>query len=253
MTAVDTSKSRPVALVTGASRGIGREIATALAAEGYSVAINYLHSADAAQSLAVELHERFGVPAATFCCDVSDAPQVAAMFGAVADTLGKVDLLVNNAGIAQQKLFTDITTAEWDGLFAVDVRGVFLCSREALRHMIQEKHGSIVNISSIWGLTGASCEVHYSAAKAAVIGLTKALAKEVGPSGIRVNCIAPGVVDTEMNRQLDAAAMEALRNETPLGIVGSCEDIAHAVIFLASEKARFITGQVLSPNGGILI
>lgn len=248
-----TKKSPPVALVTGASRGIGRAIAAALGAEGYSVAINYLHSQEAAKSLAAELREHYGVPAEAFCCDVSDATQVADMFSAVTSTLGSVNLLVNNAGIAQQKLFTDITPEEWDRLFAVDVRGVFLCSRAALPTMINEKQGNIINISSIWGMTGASCEVHYSAAKAAVIGLTKALAKEVGPSGIRVNCIAPGVVDTEMNRQLDESAMAALREETPLGLIGSCEDIANAVVFLASEKARFITGQVLSPNGGILI
>lgn len=253
MTAVSPDKTRPVALVTGASRGIGRATAAALGAEGYSVAINYLHSEEAARSLAVELRERCGVPAEVFCCDIAEEAAVDGMFRAVTESLGPVSLLVNNAGIARQQLFTHITADQWDRLFAVDVRGVFLCSRAALPHMINEKRGNIINISSIWGLTGASCEVHYSAAKAAVIGLTKALAKEVGPSGIRVNCIAPGVVDTEMNRQLDEGTMEALREETPLGIIGSCEDIAQSVVFLASEKARFITGQVLSPNGGILI
>lgn len=253
MTAVSPSKTHPVALVTGASRGIGRAIASALGAAGYSVAINYLHSEDAARSLAAELREQFGIPAEVFCCDVSEEAQVTAMFGAIADTLGNVDLLVNNAGISRQQLFTDITAEQWDRLFAVDVRGVFLCSRAALPAMIHKKRGSIINISSIWGITGASCEVHYSAAKAAVIGLTKALAKEVGPSGIRVNCVAPGVVDTEMNNQLDVTAMASLREETPLGIIGNCGDIADAVVFLASEKAGFITGQVLSPNGGFVI
>lgn len=252
MIAVERENKSPVALVTGSSRGIGRAIAVALAAEGYRIAVNYLYSEKAAQSLVAELRER-GCDAAAFPCDVADEAQVKGLFREIRGRLGEVDLLVNNAGIAQQKLFTDLTVVDWDRLFAVDVRGVFLCCREALPHMIREKQGNIVNISSIWGMGGASCEVHYSAAKAAVIGLTQALAKEVGPSGIRVNCVAPGVIDTEMNHQLDPETVAALRAETPLGVIGTDSDIANAVVFLASQRARFITGQVLSPNGGILI
>ena len=162
---------------------------------------------------------------------------------------GPVDVLVNNAGIAQQKLFTDITEDDWRRMFAVDVDGVFRCCQCALPHMIHEKSGCIINIASIWGEIGASCEVHYSAAKAAVIGLTKALAKELGPSHIRVNCVSPGVIDTEMNAMFDEETMRDLCESTPLGRIGSPEDIAAAVSFLASDAASFITGQTLSVNG----
>lgn len=242
-----------VALVTGSSRGIGRAVARALAEAGYSVAINYHTGKAAAERLAAELRAECGADCEVFCCDVADEAQVEAMFAAAEQRLGAVELLVNNAGIARQQLFTDITATEWDRLFDVDVRGVFLCSRAATCSMLHRHSGSIINISSIWGITGASCEVHYSAAKAAVIGLTKALAKELGPSGIRVNCVAPGVIDTEMNGSLDVATLAALREETPLGTIGSVGDVAQLVVFLASEKAGFITGQVISPNGGMVI
>ena len=241
------------ALVTGASRGIGRAVAEALAREGWKVAVNYCSSREKAEQLTEYLKSQYGAAAFAVQADVSDPAQVERMFSDVERELGGGDLLVNNAGIASQKLFTDISPEEWDRLFAVDVRGVFLCCRAALPHMIHWKKGSIINISSIWGVTGASCEVHYSAAKAAVIGLTKALAKEVGPSGIRVNCIAPGVIDTEMNGHLSPETMEELREETPLECIGTPEDIAQAVLFLASPGAQFITGQVLGVNGGFLI
>lgn len=241
------------ALVTGASRGIGKAIAQSLAQAGYNVAINYHTNGAAAKALASELAASFGVGAAAFCCDVSQSGQVAAMVAETISGLGEIDLLVNNAGIAKQLLFSDIDEDEWDRLFAVDVKGVYLCTRAVLPAMIHRKSGNIINISSIWGITGASCEVHYSTAKAAVIGFTKALAKEVGPSGIRVNCIAPGVIDTQMNRQLDATALAQLREETPLGTIGTVADVANLAVFLASNKAGFITGQVISPNGGILI
>ena len=166
---------------------------------------------------------------------------------------GPVDVLVNNAGIAQQKLFTDVTEEDWRRVFAVDVDGVFRCCQCALPHMIHEKAGSIVNISSMWGQVGASCEVAYSAAKAAVIGLTKALAQELGPSHIRVNCVCPGVIDTEMNAALGADTMDALREETPLGRIGAPEDVAAAVSFLAGEESSFVTGQILGVNGGFVI
>lgn len=241
-------EGRRVALVTGASRGIGAAIARTLSAEGCAVAVNYLRSREAAERLAGELGDAVAIRA-----DVADAAQVADLLAQTERALGPVDILVNNAGIAEQKLFTDITEDEWDRLFAVDVKGMFLTCQAVLPGMIHRKRGSIVNLSSIWGLTGASCEVHYSAAKAAVIGFTKALAKEVGPSHIRVNCVAPGVILTRMNAALAPETMEALREETPLETLGTPEDVAAAVAFLAGENARFITGQVLSPNGGIVI
>jgi 3-oxoacyl-[acyl-carrier protein] reductase len=246
----ERGKHMKKALVTGASGGIGRAVASHLAGDGYEVVLNYHKNEKSARSLFKELTRAYGEGAAVLArADLSDSAQVADLFRAA----GKIDLLVNNAGIAQQKLFTDLTDRDWDDMFNVDVRGVFLCCRAALPAMIREKSGCIVNISSMWGQVGASCEVHYSAAKAAVIGLTKALAKEVGPSGIRVNCIAPGVIATEMNAGFSKETMEALRRETPLCRIGSPEDIAHAVSFLASPRAGFITGQVLGVSGGMVI
>lgn len=241
-----------VALVTGGSRGIGRAAAAALAREGFAVAVNYYNNEQAAQS-SVEDIIKAGGCAHAFCADVSDRAQVAAMIENVHQTLGRVEVLVNNAGIAQQKLFSDISDTDWDRMFAVNVTGAFHCIQAILPDMLSKKNGAIINLSSVWGITGASCEVHYSAAKAAIIGLTKALAKELGPSGIRVNCVAPGVIHTDMNSDLDRDTLSALCEETPLGVIGSPEDAANAVVFLASLKARFITGQVLSPNGGFVI
>ncbi|QNK39664.1 elongation factor P 5-aminopentanone reductase [Caproicibacter fermentans] len=238
------------ALVTGASGGIGQAVAARLAADGYKVYLNYFKNEKGARSLWERLTRACGPESAVLArADISDSAQAAELFRSA----GKLDLLVNNAGIAQQKLFTDLTDGDWDQMFNVDVRGVFLCCRAALPDMIREKSGCILNISSMWGQVGASCEAHYSAAKAAVIGLTKALAKEVGPSGVRVNCIAPGVIATEMNAGFSEQTMEELREETPLCRIGSPEDIAAAVSFLASEQAGFITGQVLGVNGGMVI
>lgn len=237
------------ALITGGARGIGAACARGLAQDGFRVAINYQSSRDKAVALCKELHRINGLEHTAVHADVSNRAQVEAMFARV----GSVDILVNNAGIAQQKLFTDLTDTDWDRMFAVDVKGVFLCCQAALPYMIHEKRGAIVNISSMWGQIGASCEVHYSAAKAAVIGLTKALAKELGPSQIRVNCIAPGLIATEMNALLGEETMEALREETPLETIGTVEQVADAVRFLASDRASFITGQVLGVNGGMVI
>jgi len=237
------------ALITGASRGIGSAIARQLAKDGFRVIINYNASEREAQLLISELNNTNSIKCIALQADVSDRAQVEAVFAAA----GGIDVLINNAGIAQQKLFTDLTEQDWDRMFDVDVKGVFHCCQCALPYMIHQKHGKIINISSMWGQVGASCEVHYSAAKAAVIGLTKALAKEVGPSGIQVNCIAPGVIQTEMNAHLDESTIEELKEETPLGVIGTVQDIADAVSFLAGEKADFITGQVLGVNGGIVI
>ena len=240
------------ALITGASRGIGAAAACALARDGWAVAVNYRSSREKAEALAAQIRQQGGVALAV-CADIGDPDQVESLFETVESQLGTVGALVNNAGIAQQKLFTDITPTEWDELFRVDVKGVFLCCRRALPAMIRRQEGWIVNISSMWGQVGASCEVHYSAAKAAVIGLTKALAKETGPSGIRVNCIAPGVIQTEMNGYLSPETLDALREETPLEMLGTPQDVAEAVRFLCSPEARFITGQVLGVNGGMVI
>ncbi len=231
------------ALVTGSSRGIGAACARRLAEDGFRVIINYINSADKARRLAAELG------GAAIRADVSDRAQAEEMFAAAGD----VDVLVNNAGIARQELFTCISPEDWRRIFAVNVDGAFNCCQLALPHMIHGKRGKIINISSMWGITGGSCETAYSASKAAVIGLTKALAKEVGPSGIQVNCVAPGVIDTDMNGNLTPEDMEALREETPLCRIGSVSDVAAAVGFLASPGGDFITGQVISVNGGLVI
>ena len=236
-----------VVLVTGGSRGIGSAICRKFAAEGYIVAVNYEKSEEKAKALADELGGR------AYRADVSDYKQVTEMVDKIEAELGGVDVLINNAAISVVGLFQDMTDEEWDRLFGVNVKGVFHCTKRVLGHMPHEQSGSIVNISSMWGVTGGSCESHYSAAKAAVIGYTRALAKELGPSGIRVNCVAPGTVDTEMNSHLSAEDMEELRDETPIGHIGTPEEIAEAVFFLASEKASFITGEVLNANGGFVI
>ena len=237
------------ALVTGGAGGIGQAVCRRLAREGYRVIVHYHTSARQAQAIARELNQKAGPGHLALAADVGDRQAVEALFAQA----GPVDVLVNNSGIAQQKLFTDITDEDWDTMFRTDVKGVFLCCQAALPYMIHQNSGSIINISSMWGQVGASCEAHYSAAKAAVIGLTKALAKELGPSGIRVNCIAPGVILTPMNRSLSAGDLEALREETPLEQLGDPAHIADAVAFLAGGQASFITGQVLGVNGGFVI
>ena len=233
------------ALVTGGSRGIGAAVCRRLTEDGLRVVVHYNQNKGKAEALVRELTEKTGLPHLALPAELAERAQVEALFRLA----GPVDVLVNNAGIAQQKLFTDITEDDWRRMFAVDVDGVFRCCQCALPHMIHEKSGCIINIASIWGEIGASCEVHYSAAKAAVIGLTKALAKELGPSHIRVNCVSPGVIDTEMNAMFDEETMRELCESTPLGRIGSPEDIAAAVSFLASDAASFLTGQTLSVNG----
>lgn len=232
-------------LVTGGSRGIGAAVCRRLAEDGLRVVVHYNQNKGKAEALVRELTEKTGLPHLALPAELAERAQVEELFRLA----GPVDVLVNNAGIAQQKLFTDITEDDWRRMFAVDVDGVFRCCQCALPHMIHEKSGCIINIASIWGEIGASCEVHYSAAKAAVIGLTKALAKELGPSHIRVNCVSPGVIDTEMNAMFDEETMRELCESTPLGRIGSPEDIAAAVSFLASDAASFLTGQTLSVNG----
>lgn len=240
------------AVVTGASRGIGAAAAIALAQQGYRVAVCCNTQLEKAQKV-VETICAAGGRAHAFAADVADEQAVKNMFRQIEYRLGKPSVLVSNAGIAQQKLFTDITAAEWDRMFDVCVKGAFHCCQAVLPHMIEEKEGRIILVSSMWGQVGASCEVHYSAAKAALIGLTKALAKEEGPSGITVNCVAPGVIETDMMASFSEEDKRELADETPLCRLGTPQDVAAAIAFLASDAGAFFTGQVLAPNGGFVI
>lgn len=240
---------KKVALITGSSRGIGRACAAALAHRGYAVCINYIERQDKAEELCQKLIGD-GCEAMTFRADVSDRKAVHEMVEAVRDRLGEVTLLVNNAGIARQSLFQDISEEYWRRIFDVNLNGAFNTIQEVLPSMLREHAGCIVNISSIWGLHGASCEVAYSATKHAIIGLTRSLAMELAPSHIRVNCVAPGVIDTDMVQVLGRETLDMLAGDTPLGRLGRPEDIAEAVAFLASDSASFITGQVLCSDGG---
>ncbi len=244
-------KNNKTALVTGGAKGIGAAVCCSLAKDGYNIALNFNTSEKEALCLKDELSKITNIE--IFKADVSDSIQVKKMFSKIENVFGGVDVLVNNAGIAQQALFTDITDEMWQKMIGVNLTGAFNCCRSALPYMIREKNGSIINIASMWGEVGASMEVHYSATKAGLIGLTKALAKEVGLSGVTVNAVSPGVVLTDMMSQFSDEDKKVLADETPLGILGTPEDIASAVRFLASEKAKFITGQVISVNGGFVI
>lgn len=235
------------ALVTGGSRGIGRAIVELLAKKGWQVAFCYRENESAADEV------RAATGAVAYKVDVSDSKAVADMVSDLQNRFGHIDLLVNNVGVASQRLFTDITDEEWKNTFDVNVNGAFYATRAVLPDMIKRKSGNIIFVSSMWGISGGSCEVHYSATKAALIGMTKALAKEVGPSDIRVNCVAPGVIETDMNAHLSADDMAALAEETPLCRIGKADEVAKAVEFLAEDGSAFITGQVLSVDGGIIV
>lgn len=235
-----------VVLITGASRGIGAAAARCFAAHGWAVAVNYVRSREKAEALAKE------VCGLAVRADVSDEAAVEAMFSEVERTLGRVSALVNNAGVAHIGLFQDMSAGEWDRLFAVNVRGAFLCARRAVPGMINSGGGAIVNVSSMWGAVGGSCEAAYSASKAALIGFTKALAKELGPSGIRVNCVTPGLINTDMNRELSPEDISAVCDETPLGRMGTPEEAAEAIWWL-TERGAFTTGAVLGVNGGLVV
>jgi len=230
-------------LVTGGAGGIGEAICRRLAADGYFVYVNYAHSVEKAKKIA----EDIGGDA--ICFDVSDVNAVKEAFSII----GKLDLLVNNAGVSDVDLFTSISQDSADKILNINLKGAMNCARAALPHMINEKSGNIINISSMWGQCGASCEVDYSASKAGMIGFTKALAKEVAPSGIHVNCVSPGFIMTEMNSRFSDEDLELIKEDIPLGIFGEPRHIADAVAFLASESAEYITGQVLAVNGGMVI
>lgn len=239
-------------IITGASGGIGSAAAILFAEKGWNVVMNYFRSAESAKMLASSLASR-GYSVMPCFADITDRSHVERMIYDAEMRFGRIDALVNNAGIAQQKLFTDITDRDFDKMLDVNLKGPFLCSQAVLPGMIHQKSGKIVNISSVWGVIGASCEVHYSAAKAGIIGLTKALAKEVAPSGIQVNCIAPGIIETPMNNNLTSDELSAFVDEIPLGRMGEAREVAELIYFLCSENSDYITGQVISQDGGIAI
>lgn len=242
------------ALVTGGSRGIGKAIVYAFANAGYNVILNYNSSEQSAKEIVKDLAECTGI-VEMFKADVSNRDEVDAMVEYAVKEFGGIDVLVNNAGISQVGLFTDLEFEEWSKVLNVNLTGVFNVTQSALRQgMLSKKDGAIINISSIWGITGGSCEVAYSAAKAGVIGLTKSLAKELAPSNITVNAIAPGAIATDMiYKEYSEKDIELIEKDIPMGRLGTPIEIANLALYLASDNARYMTGQVLSPNGGSVI
>ena len=241
-------ENKKTVIVTGGSRGIGAGIVQFLAEKNkYNIVLNYNKSEESARKIKEKLNNK-QVNIEIFKADVSKRGEVKKLIEFTLNKFNNIDVLINNAGISQTKLFTDITDADWDNMMQNNLNSAFYCSQEVLSNMIHNKQGCIINISSIWGVEGGSCEVHYSTAKAGIIGLTKALAKEVGPSNIRVNCIAPGMIDTDMNKEYSKEDVQEIINETPLGKIGRPIDIARCAYWLIEDE--FTTGQVISINGG---
>lgn len=239
---------KKTAIITGASGGIGEAIARELDKKGYNLIINYNSNQKGAEAVCSELHS-----AIPFKADVTNFDETAAMAEKAFSIFGGIDLLINNSGVAKSALFQDFTYDDYNSIFQTNVLGTFNASKAVIPYMLKNKSGNIINISSIWGICGASMEVLYSASKSAIIGFTKALAKELAPSGIRVNAVAPGVIKTKMLDNLSQEELDILKEETPLNKLGVPSDVAKSVAFLASSDADFITGQVLSPNGGFVI
>lgn len=239
------------ALITGSSRGIGAATAIELGQTGHTIAINYKSNREAAESVKSRILS-CGGRAEIFQADISDPSDVNRLFSEIEQTLGGVDILINNAGTSHIGLIQDMTDDEVIKLTNVNLIGAMLCSKRAIKHMVRQKSGVIINISSMWGEVGASCEVVYSACKAGIIGFTKALAKELGPSGIRVNCVSPGLIDTDMNSELTKEDIASLCDDTPLLRIGTPHDVASVIAFLASDDASFVTGQIVPVNGGYI-
>ena len=237
-----------IILITGAAKGIGRGIVEELSKDNENIIIANFNKSE---KEATELKEKTGENVETYRADITNKSEVDSMVKYIIDKYGKIDVLVNNAGISEVKMFTDITEQDWNKMITTNLTGAFFTTKAVTPNMIHNKNGCIINISSIWGIVGGSCEVHYSAAKAGLIGMSKALAKELGPSNIRVNVIAPGAIDTDMNKGFSEETMEEVKEETPLRKIGKPVDIARCVKWLIEDE--FTTGQVISPNGGWVI
>ena len=236
-------------LVTGASGDIGLAIAEMFAQNGYNVALHTFSKPDKAQKTACELRDKYNVKTFSVQADLSKENETDAMFEQLDNNFGKIDVLVNNAGVSSVMMLCDITVAEWDRVHDINLKSAFLCSKKASENMVHNKWGRIINISSVWGVCGASCEVAYSSSKSALIGFTKALAKELAPSGITVNCVCPGIIDTKMNSHLSQDEIASICEEIPVGRMGKPKEVAHAVLFLAHENSAYITAQSFNVDG----
>ena len=242
---------RKVAVITGSRRGLGASIANALARRGYNVVINDFVSEDEVLNVVKNINDNYDVEALGVMADVSKESEVKRFLSVVKQKFGRVDVLINNAGIAQEKMFIDITEEDWNNMLQTNLTSAFYTIQEVLPNMIHNKSGCIINISSIWGITGASCEVHYSVSKAGIDALTKSLAKELGPSNIRVNSVAPGIIETDMTNDYTEEELEEIKSKIPLEKIGKPEDIAKCVYWLVDDN--YTTGQIISPNGGWII
>lgn len=239
-----------IILVTGGSRGIGASMVKLLALDGYKVILNYNKSGDCAKKIKEELEEE-NVNIDIIKADVTNKSEISYMVNKVIDTYGRIDVLINNAGISQEKVFLDVSDEDWQNIIEANLNSTYYCTKRVLPYMLKNKEGCIINISSIWGVTGGSCEVGYSTTKAAINGFTKALAKEMGPSNIRINCIAPGIIDTDMNKNLTKEDIEKIKEEIPLNRIGKTEDIAKCAKWLIEDD--YTTGQIINVNGGWFI